>query len=465
MSNAEVESSAIGVARVRAARVLERVWVDRAFAAAVLDSELADLDPRDAGLATELVYGVLRTEGFLEAELLQFAKTGRLVDSAAGLAHLLMGAYSMAFLDRIPVFAAVSAAVAGVTAEIGKQPGGFCNAVLRAYARKLEEGGRPSPAKAALESAPGWLRGALRRSLGRKGAEQFLSVRPQVDGSAGPIAPPLGIAVGDAATRADWIEKLSAAAPAGTFEPSTLSAHGIVARGVGLPQRLPGFEREWIVQEEGAQVIALACGVSAGDAVLDACGGRGNKAWLLSHLVGAGGSVILADKFPEKVDRWLARAPFPDRTSALAIDWSIGVGGLERDRDLVLVDAPCSGIGTLRRRPEIARNRETEDLVALAAQQVAITQRAATLCKPGGRVIYAVCSVLVEECEQVVAALTAKAEGPKLTPLPFAEPWVSALGQPLADEAPLAPSESSSFRLLPQRHGTDGYFVAQFRVD
>jgi 16S rRNA (cytosine967-C5)-methyltransferase len=441
-------SAAIGVARVRAARVLERVWLDHAFAAAVLDSELADLDPRDAGLATELVYGVLRTEAFLEAELLSFAKSGRLVDSATALAHLLMGAYSMAFLDRIPVFAAVSAAVTGVTEAIGKQPGGFCNAVLRAYARKLEANGRPSPEKAALESAPGWLRGALRRSLGRKGAEQFLS--------AGPIPPPLGIAIGDAAARSEWIEKLKAAAPDGTFEPSALSAHGIVARGVGSPQRLPGFEREWIVQEEGAQVIALACGVKPGDRVLDACGGRGNKAWLLSQLVGDTGNVILADKFPEKVERWLARAPFPERTSGVAIDWSVGVGGLERDRDLVLVDAPCSGIGTLRRRPEIARNRDGSELVELGAQQVAITRRAATLCKPGSRLIYAVCSVLTEECEAVVASLAAEGDGPSLVPLAFDDPAVVALSD---EPAP------TSFRLLPQRHGTDGYFVAQFRVE
>lgn len=456
MSKTELEPSTIGVARVRAAHVLERVWVDQAFAAAVLDSELADLDPRDAGLATELVYGVLRTQAFLEAELLQFARSGRLVDSAPALAHLLMGAYSMAFLDRIPVFAAVSAAVTGVTAAIGQQPGGFCNAVLRAYARKLDEKGRPSAEKAALESAPGWLRGALRRSLGRKGAEQFLSVRPEVDRSAGPIPPPLGIAVGDASTRGDWLEKLRAAAPEGTFEPSALSAHGIVARSVGSPQRLPGFEREWIVQEEGAQVIALACGVKAGDRVLDACGGRGNKAWLLSHLVGSSGNVILADKFPEKVDRWLARAPFPDRTSAVAIDWSIGTGGLERDRDVVLVDAPCSGVGTLRRRPEIGRNRDGSELAALSAQQVSIARRAASLCKPGGRVIYAVCSVLTEECEQVVEALAASTEGPKLTPLPFDDASIIALGD--------TPTPSS-FRLLPHRHGTDGYFVAQLRVE
>ncbi|MBL8740749.1 MAG: Sun protein [Myxococcales bacterium] len=449
-------SSAIGVARVRAARVLERVWVDHAFAAAVLDSELSDLDPRDAALATELVYGVLRTESFLEAELLEFARSGRLVDSAPALAHLLMGAYTMAFLDRIPAFAAVSAAVAGVTAAIGKQPGGFCNAVLRAYARKLETTGRPSPEKAALESAPGWLRGALRRSLGRKGAEQFLSARPDTDDRPGPVAPPLGIAVGDRTARDSVLAKLAAAAPEGTFVASALSAHGIVARGVGSPSRLPGFEREWIVQEEGAQVIALACGAKPGDNVLDACGGRGNKAWLLSHLVGDTGSVILADKFPDKVERWLARAPFPGRTTGVAIDWSVGTGGLARDRDLVLVDAPCSGIGTLRRRPEIARNRDGTELAELAAQQIAITRRAATLCKPGGRLVYAVCSVLAEECEQVVAALTAEGEGPRLTPLAFTGSEIAAIA-----DAP----EPTSFRLLPHRHGTDGYFVAQLRVE
>jgi len=436
-------SDSIGIARVRAAKVLERVWVDSAFAAAALDTELAELDTRDAGLATELVYGVLRTQAFLESELSAFAKSGRLFDDPAALAHVLMGAYTIAFLDRIPVFAAVSEAVAGVTAAIGKQPGGFSNAILRAYAKKLETEARPTLEKAALESAPGWLRGALRRSLGRKGAELFLG--------AGPIPPPLGIAVGDAQKRDEWIEKLRSASEGAVFEPSALSAHGIIARGAGSPQRLPGFEREWIVQEEGAQVIALACDIGAGSAVLDACGGRGNKAWLLSQLVGDSGSVIVADKFPDKIERWLARAPFPARTSGVAVDWSVGLGGLEPNRDVVLIDAPCSGIGTLRRRPEIARFRDAENLAALSAEQIAITKSAARLAKPGGRLIYAVCSVLTEECEAVVAALTSDT----LVPEPFKQPWVSAL-----TDTP----GPTSFRLLPQRHGTDGYFVAQFRV-
>ncbi|MEJ7729391.1 MAG: transcription antitermination factor NusB [Polyangiaceae bacterium] len=161
-------------ARRLAARVLVRVWEEGAFAAPALDAELArasDLDTRDAALCTELVYGVLRTEAALEQRVLAAARRGELNLTPPARAHLLIGAYSLLFLDRVPAFAAVSEAVAGVT-EHDERAGGFANAVLRRVADVEPVAGgapderRPTLQEAIAASAPGWLRGSLRRALG-----------------------------------------------------------------------------------------------------------------------------------------------------------------------------------------------------------------------------------------------------------------------------------------------------------
>ena len=133
------------------------------------------------------------------------------------------------------------------------------------------------------------------------------------------------------------------------------------------------------------------------------------------------------------------------------MDWSRGAGGIaEASYDRVLIDAPCSGMGTLRRRPELALRRSTGDVADLAALQRSILARAATLVRPGGRVIYAVCSVLREEAEDVMAHAIENAKG-ALEPAPFDSPEALAL---VADQA------TTTLRLLPRAHGTDGYFIA-----
>jgi 16S rRNA (cytosine967-C5)-methyltransferase len=130
------------------------------------------------------------------------------------------------------------------------------------------------------------------------------------------------------------------------------------------------------------------------------------------------------------------------------VDWSVGRGGLGGDFDRVLVDAPCSGTGTLRRRPEILRRLGPADPARLAGLAESILRSAAACAKPGGAVLFAVCSVLREECEELVARV-----GDVLEPAPF--------------EAPELPAElvagKTSLRLLPGVHGTDGYFMASFR--
>ena len=135
--------------------------------------------------------------------------------------------------------------------------------------------------------------------------------------------------------------------------------------------------------------------------------------------------------------------------ATFAVDWTVGAGDVTGVYDRVLVDAPCTGTGTLRRRPDLTSRRAPADVSALAAAQIAITARAAERVRPGGRLVYAVCSVLREEAEDVVLALAARA--PSLRPAPFAGDAARAL----AGDAP-------TLRLLPHVHGTDGYFLASF---
>jgi 16S rRNA (cytosine967-C5)-methyltransferase len=434
-------------ARDVAARVLVRVAKDAAFAAASLDAELArhvQLEPRDRALATELVYGSLRVQPWLLARLGRFTPRG--IDSVEVhvRAQLLVAAYQL-FFTRLPAFAAVSETVSAVKAERGERVAAFANAVLRKVAHLAGQTTDEERADAIGASIPAWIREGLERALGDEGARSFVR--------AGREAPPIALRVEDAASREAWIRTIAAAAPGASVEPGRTSPRAILVRGAGKPQALPGWtEGAWTVQEEGSQLAALAVGAREGETVLDACAGRGNKAGVLARAVGAAGAVDACDVSPAKLVRLgeeLGRLGLHAR-GAFAVDWTGGSGEVTGAYDRVLVDAPCTGMGTLRRRPEIALRRDSADLASKTRDQVAILARAAEHVRPGGVLVYVVCSVLREEAEDVVeAALRAR---PELAPAPFEAPEARAIA-----------GDAHSLRLLPDVHGTDGYFVALMR--
>jgi 16S rRNA (cytosine967-C5)-methyltransferase len=437
----------VATARSVAAQVLSRVEKDGAFAAAALDTELTravQLAPRDRGLATELAYGTLRVRPWLDARIERHAKRGIRGLEPRARAHLEVAAYQLFFLTRVPSFAAVNEAVDLVRAVSGPRVAAFANAVLRALSA---EAARETPRleDAIAESSAPWLKSALARAIGADAVAPFLA--------SGREPPPLGIRVEDASAREAWRVRLCEAAPEATFELGKVASTAILGRGAGKPQALPGWaEGEWSVQEEGSQLIALALGARPGETVLDACAGRGNKTGALAGAVRPGGAVDAADLHPAKLEalvRDLARTKRAPR-ACHAVDWSVGSGDVPLDFDRVLVDAPCSGVGTLRRRPDLQTRRTEADLASLPALQRAVLARAADHVRPGGRLVYAVCSVLREEAEDVVAALLATRAD--LAPAPFDAPEARAV----------AGEGGTTFRLLPHVHGTDGYFVASF---
>ncbi len=182
--------------------------------------------------------------------------------------------------------------MSGVSAATDSRVGGFANAVLRRLALGVSER-RPELSDAIAASAPGWLRGSLRRAIGRAGATAYLA--------AGPVPPPIGLCLAEPGERDAWIDRLRAAAPEAEISAGTVSPRAIVVRSAGDVRKLPGWNEAWIVQEEGSQIVALATGVRAGEHVLDACAGRGNKGWSLARLVGPTGSVDAADLYPSKL--------------------------------------------------------------------------------------------------------------------------------------------------------------------
>ncbi len=438
-------------ARDVAARVLARVDKEGAFASAALEAELArtvQLDARDRGLATELVYGSLRVAPWLEQQIAPFAPRGIAKLDAHVRACLVVAAYQL-FFTRVPAFAAVSEAVDAVRAARGPRVGAFANAVLRKVAERAAGVGDQEREEAIVVSAPPWLREALDRSLTPEGARAFLR--------SGSEPPAVALRVERAEERDDWVTRLRAARQDASFEPGRLSPRAILARGAGKPESLPGWaEGAWAIQEEGSQLAALAVGARPGDLVLDACAGRGNKTAVLARAVGSG-AVDACDVNPSKLERLaveLRRLGLAVR-STFAVDWTVGAGDVTGTYDRVLVDAPCSGVGTLRRRPEIAHRRASGGIGGveeLARTQLAIASRAAERVAVGGVLVYVVCSVLREEGHDVIDALLKTRSD--FVRLPWNDADVDALRE-------ASGADGATATLLPHVHGTDGYFVAR----
>lgn len=388
-------SSARGVATT----VLHRVATDAAFATPTLDAEIraAGLEPRDARLATQIVYGTLRMLPDIDARLDAQLARGR--PDPFTFAALRGATYQSLALSRVPSFAIVQETVALVKQKRGEGLGKLVNAVLRRIVAER-------PAEPAVEQplrVPAWVEATLRAGIGDARTDAYLAhaERP----------PPLALRVrGD---RALLIERLRAAEPDAELYESPLSHDVIVAWGVGDPRKLPGYdEGAFAVQDEGAGLVAKLVDAQPGEHILDACAGRGGKTLQLVEAVGSNGRLTAVDIHARKLEQLEAeRARLgyaPERVSTATIDLAVGDGGLSPIFDRVLVDAPCTGLGTLRRRPEILLRLGPQDPRRMANLQERILTRAATLVKPGGTLIFAVCSATPEEGQAIAQAFEAR---------------------------------------------------------
>ncbi len=438
--------------RAVALEVLRRVEATQAYANLLLDARLGKsrLSAADRALATELTYGVLRWQGrldwilgqVLDRPLASLERTVRLT--------LRLGAYQACLLSRVPDFAVVDEAVELARRRGRREAAGFVNAVLRAIIRWRDRG-EPGPPEGSIEywssigSHPRWL---AERWIGRLGAVEAGALM-----AANNAVPPTTMVVN--ALRAEPAAVRAAlAASVAAVTPGRYVADALSVKGAGRIADLPGFREGWLVpMDEAGALPVLALDPQPGERVLDACAGGGGKSALLGARVGSRGEVVALDSSPRAIRRLeaakarlgleMVQPRFGDCRAT-----GTGDGPFAR----VLLDAPCTGLGTIRRRPEIKWRRSPADIPRAAGLQDALLEGVAGAVAPGGVLVYSTCSLEPEETDAVAARFLAA--HPEFRP--DEPPWAGAEVQALA-------AGPGTLRAWPHRHGTDGFYVLRLR--
>jgi len=431
-------------ARIAAAVVLSTIDDPRAPGFdEQLDDAAEDLSREDAALAREIAFGVARHRLALRATVGRWIQRPLPFDAADAELALLMGAFQHIHLSRVPAHAIVDDTVRLVAATRGGERfRGLANAVMRRVTERPPEEllPREDAPMGLRHSMPEWIIDEARAAFGDE-AEAFLA--------ASNIPAPLCLRV-RAAGGGPLEEQLTGRCiPA---RPGALLADARIldARGFAVGE-LPAFQEGLVtVEDEGAQVAAELAGRGASGRFLDLCASPGGKTAHLADLAPRA-SIVATDVSEWKLRRLretLARLRLTERVDVRLAE-SLG----DERFDLVLVDAPCSGLGTLRRHPEIRWRRDAESIERQAEAQIALLRRASGFVAPGGLLAYTLCTIAEAEGPAVVRAFLADASGFRPDDAPDG----------LAFDAGALSIGPGTWRTTPHRHGCDGFFVARMR--
>ncbi|MCE5265658.1 MAG: 16S rRNA (cytosine(967)-C(5))-methyltransferase RsmB [Deltaproteobacteria bacterium] len=437
--------------RETAVAILDRIDEKGEYAEPLLDAALSDgstPNPHDRALLTELVYGTLRMRGRLDWIIARLYK-GDAASLQLPVPNILRtGLYQLLYTDRIPAFAAVNEAVAIAKKEC-PAASGLVNAILRNALREKDNITWPEMAKdqgkaiAVIHSHPRWL---VERWLDRYGFDETIAICKENN-----TVPRPAVRVNRLkATRDEAIDALAAEGIA--TEKTRWSEDGLYLTGSAAGLRETAAFRSGLirVQDEASQFVSRLVAPAPGERVLDLCAGAGGKTLHLAALMENRGKIVAVDLHTDKLRLMEAEAKRLGATiaathagNAAALPESFR-GAFDR----VLLDAPCSGLGTLRRNPEIRWRITPADVEASGSLQKRLCESAANYVKPGGRLVYCVCTISPEENEAVVAHLLArKPEFRRIPPAGIPPELIDADG---------------FFRTFPHRHGTDGFFGAVF---
>jgi len=406
-------------------------------------------DVRDRGLAMELVYGVVRNLKNLDFVIGRFIKKAPKGPSPLITDILRLAAYQVLYLDRVPEHAAVFEAVEQAKAE-RLAASKFVNGVLRSFLRGHASVVYPDLDRdpvsylAIKYSFPYWLVARWVNRFGPVEAESLMRASNSV--------PPLTLRVNTLkASRDSFIETLTGTGIEAV--PTAYSSDGVTISGYPDVAELPGYkEGIFAVQDEAAQLVSLLVSPHKGQNILDACAAPGGKSCHLAALSGDGAAIVAADKSIKKLGL------LKESTARLGIE---GVSPLVADASLpmpfkvlfdgVLLDAPCSATGVIRRRPEIKYLRKEGDIARLSALQGRMLDNLAALVKPGGALVYATCSTEPEEGEGVIEGFLAV----------HPEYALDDTARYLPEAARWLVTDTGYLRTYPHRHGTDGFFAVR----
>lgn len=409
------------------------------------------LDRREMGLANALVYGVLRHRGQLDYTIDHFAARGIAKIDKKILAILRIALFQLRFMDRIPESAAVNTAVELAKVHASEKSGGFVNALLRHCLREPDEpsleGLSPEKRLSVTASMPQWL---VEKWIARMGLDETAALCH----ASNEIAPITVRTNTLKTTREALSERL--APQVETLAPTPVSPIGLSF----TSPKVPIFEMDefkeglFQVQDEAAQLIALMVNPKPGQRVLDTCAGVGGKSGHLAQAMDNQGELVSMDVEAYKLqslDREMKRLGITNITHHACDLTRESPTIIEGGFDAVLVDAPCSGLGVIRRNPDTKWKYFKRNATRHAKKQKAILSAAARCVRPGGTLVYAVCSMEPEENGAVVEAFLEKH-----TDFRMMEPFDAI---PKGAEALLTPE--GYVAPLPHKHGMDGFFAAR----
>lgn len=435
-------------ARLAALNALEKCRRAGAWSDAVLGSVMdnAGLDGRDRALASAICYGVMQNMLLLDYYIGCYCsmKTSKLEPKVLDI--LRISAYQIIFMDRIPPSAAVNEGVK-LSRQLGyARAAGLVNAVLRRVSEH-QDALPPVKGESALEelsiqySCPMWLTEYIVKMLGKDEAIKLLCCQNS------PV--PVTVQANTCKIGAnELLRSLNARDGGASLHPYLPDC--ILLRAAGEISSLPEFKDGlFYVQDAAAKLSVLAAGPKAGDRVLDVCSAPGGKSFAASVISGGGAQIISCDIHENKLKRirdGAARLGF-EHIRTFAADGRIFRHEWESSFDIVIADVPCSGLGVIRKKPDI-RYKEPADFGALPEIQSAILNNAARYVRPGGVLLYSTCTFRREENSAVVNAFL------KSAPVFCTEDF--ALPRNIC-------SDGGMMQLWPQRHGTDGFFIAKLR--
>jgi 16S rRNA (cytosine967-C5)-methyltransferase len=411
-------------------------------------------DDRDRALAAEIVTGTLRWQRSLDHLIAHFARRPADRLDREVVLVLRLSLYQLLHLTRVPASAVVDDAVDLTRAVRKPSAAGFVNAVLRTTLRqrpKLPLPPRPQPGEwdpaAALDylgithSHPSWLVARWLERYGFEATERWVQFNNE--------APPLTLRANTLRLLRDEVARALEDEDVET-EPAHHAPHGLVVT-FGNPLRGGGAQGRFVVQDEASQLVPLVVAARPGERVLDLCASPGGKTTAMAADMEDRGTIVACDVRPRRL-ALLEQTVRESSARSVAVQRVATEGPLPFTEpfERVLVDAPCSGLGTIRRDPDIRWKRTESDLAGFARDQLALLRRAAEVVAEGGRLVYATCSSEPEENEQVVDAFLTG--NPAFTLVDLRSGGHPALQSFLDDRGQL--------RTLPFAHGLEAFFAA-----
>lgn len=411
----------------------------------------AEISQLDRSFACELVYGIVRRQRTLDTliDLLGKKKAAQQPPDLRIILHL--GLYQLRYLDRIPTSAAVNTSV-----ELAKENGlsglgGVVNGLLRSYLRQAESGDplqlpeQPIEKLGVQHSFPDWIVKNWLEQLPMEEVDQLLAWFNQ--------SPTIDLRVNTLKTSVADVESLFKVGGV-AVSPIPKLPQGLRIEGAGAVAGLPGYKDGlWVVQDSSAQLVTHLLDPQPGETIIDACAAPGGKTTHIAELMGDEGQIIACDRATKRLNRVRENAA---RLQLNSIQLEAGdIRGQHKFvniADRVLLDAPCSGLGTLHKRPDIRWRQGPEDMLELFELQRELLEQAATWVKPQGILVYATCTLNILENEKVIQSFLGKQPN-----------W--SIQSPAEGITKNWATPEGWIKVYPHRHNMDGFFMVRLVRD